>query len=367
MRFRLIFILIIISNFCLAQKVKKEKVRKIKDTVYFVEYNSSIIAGYEGETKRMDLITEQYYVTDKDLFKNNALKSKSQMLYRAEGDWSHGVALAFDKIGLSFGIGQNTQSASDKIKKGSTSFLSFGLSIGGNKWILEAKYRRHKGFYDAYTPNNDSAYYARSGGVYYQQPSLTSDLYKLKFLYFTNHKKFAYKNCYSNSYRQTKTAASWVITANAYYNTLTSDSTIIASPLKNYYENYSNLKGLNVFGCSVYAGVSVNLVIFKHLMWNGTLLIGPEYQNINYNFNGAPSIYISKAGYSIDWRSAIGFNYGKFFTFITGTYDITSIRNSSINVVTDYYIIGFSMGLRIHVKYPKFYQKLQATKLYQLL
>ena len=370
MRFKLLFILILSTAFCFAQKVKKEKVRKIKDTVCFEEYNSHIIVDYEGETKGYDLKIEQYFISDPEqqqqLFKPAPPPPKSQARYRAETQWSHGAGFAFDKIGFSFGIGSIEQTASDKIKKGKTDFLSFGLSVGGNKWILEAVYRHYKGFYDYYTSTNDNSYY-NTTLKFHQLPNLVCDLYKLKFLYFTNHKKFAFKNCYSNSYRQIKTAASWVLTANAYYNILSCDSSLIPSSIRNYYGDFANLNGINVFGFSVYAGFSANLVIWKHLIWNTTLLFGPEDQCRTYARVGLPERYLNYVWLSGDFRSSIGLNYKNFFTFLSGTYDVTALPGNKISLTTDNYVVSFTLGFRIHVKYPKFYQKLQATKLYQLL
>jgi hypothetical protein len=344
---RLLVALILSGSFSFAQK--------FRDTVYFVQYNSSIIAAYEGQTKGYDLAIEQY-------LKKDSL-GKSKMDYRAESDWSNGLAFNFDKIGFSFGYSNNPPA--DKAKKGNTQFLSFGLNVGGNKWILEANFRQYKGFYDLYTSHYDTN--QRHTGKYYQQPGLNSSLYKLKFLYFTNHKKFAFKNCYSSSYRQLKTAATWVITANAYYNTLNSDSSIIASPIKSYYNDFANLNGLDVFAFSVYGGVSLNLVIWKHLMVNATLLIGPEDQFRTYKHTGQTSLNLNYVGYSGDLRGAIGFNYSKFFTYVSGTYDITNYRSSQMLFKSTYYMINFTMGFRIHTKYPKFYQKLQQTRLYKLL
>lgn len=349
MQIRLLLILFLISSFSFAQK--------FKDTVYYYEYNSSIIAAFEAEVKGNDITITQNHSRD--------TANRSKIHYRTNANSSYGFAFAFDKIGFSFGFSIPQKPAEEK-QRGVTKYMTFGLNVGGNKWILEANYKNYKGFYD---PDRlDSA-----SKTYYQNPGLQSTLYKLKFLYFANHKKFAFKNCYSNSYRQIKSAFSFVITANAYYSQLNSDSLIPFRAI-NYYKDYADLKGLDVFGFSIYAGASLNLVIWKHIMLNATWLIGPEDQYRTYKFIRQPTRNLNYISYSQDLRGAIGLNYSKFFTFASVNYDITDYKSAGgssklpgVEIAYNYWSVYFTLGFRIHTKYPKFYQKIQATKLYQML
>lgn len=344
---RLIIILIILSSYCYSQR--------FKDTVYYAEYNSSLIFAYQGSTKGYDVGIEQYMSKDS--------LAKSKIDYRAESNWTNGVQFSFDKISFSFDY--SSSPPKNYRSKGNTQFYNLGFNIGGNKWILEANYQRYKGFYDLNTGNYDTSY--KHTGNYFKQPSLNSALYKLKFLYFTNSKKFAYKSCYSSSFRQIKSAATWIITANAYYNTFNSDSSIIPSPVRNYYHDFGSLNGLDVFAFSVYGGAAANIVIWKHLVMNATLLVGPEDQYRTYKHLDQPNLNLNYVVFSYDFRAAIGLSYSKFFTFVSGMYDVTPFRSSKILVNSTYYTINFTMGFRIHTKYPKFYQKLQDTKLYKML
>ncbi len=350
-----------------AEKIKKDSTnrankklakinKKLADTVYFQKYNQSIILAYAGSSKGYNVDIEQYAIKD-------SLK-KSQLNYIAESNWVDGIEINYDKISVSFGYA--TRPPKDKEHKGNTSHYNFGFNIGGNQWIVEGAYRKYHGFYEKNTPKYDSAAFAQTKN-YYNLPSLNSTLYKLKFLYFHNHNKFAFKSCYSSSYRQIKSAATWIITANAYYNTLNSDSTIIPYPVKNYYGDVANIRGLDVFAFSVYGGASVNLVIWKHLLINGTLLIGPEDQYRTYKYQGVGSTDLNYIYLSGDVRTSIGINRDKFFTFVSFTGDITPYHSSKLQLKSTYYSVNFTMGWRIHTKYPKFYQKLQNTKLYKLL
>ena len=87
--------------------------------------------------------------------------------------------------------------------------------------------------------------------------------YKTKFLFFTNANKFSFKSGYSCNYQQVKTAFSFVLSGNIYYNRLNSDSSFFPQPIRDYYDTHQSMNGLNVFALSVYGGVSWNLVLWK--------------------------------------------------------------------------------------------------------
>ena len=335
----------------------KEKRQRTPDSLCYSKYNSSIIVGYYGSTKGYNMELGHF------LSKDTGVLRKSKLNYIAESNWVDGIELSYDKISLSFGY--KSTPPKDKNKKGETKFLNFGFNIGGNKWIVEGSYRKYQGFYEKNTFNYDTNF--RNTGVYFNQPSMRSTLHKLKFMYFSNNKRFAFKSCYSSSYRQIKTAFTWIITANAYYNTLKSDSSIIPMPVRGGYGDQGGLKGLNVFGFSVYGGASLNLVIWKHLLINVTAMLGPEDQYRTYRYDSLRTRDLNYINFSSDVRGAIGLNYRKFYTFVSATGDITPYKSGQMELKSTYYSVNFTMGFRVHTGYPKFYQKLQRTKLYQML
>jgi hypothetical protein len=338
------------------EKPSRVKKRRVPDSLYYAKYNSSIILAYYGSTKNYQVDVNQFMTKDDSL-------GKSALSYIAESNWVDGVELTYDKLSLSFGY--KSTPPKDKDKKGKTEFYNIGGNIGGNKWILEASYRRYKGFYDKNTSGYDTTF--KKTGIFYNEPSMRSELYKAKFLWFSNNKRFAFKSCYSSLYRQIRSSFTWVITANGYYNTLWADSSIIPYRVRDKYKNYKSFKGIDVGAFSVYGGASVNWVIWKHLIINATVLLGPENQWRTYKFDSIPSRRESYIRFSGDLRGAIGLNFKKFFTFVSFIGDITPYKNSQFELKSTYYSINFTMGLRIHTKYPKFYQKFQNTKLYKLM
>lgn len=327
------------------------------DSTKYVKYNSRLIVSLYQSYRQYDITMQQFMVKDS--------VGRSKLNYLAQASNISGIEIDYDKLSFSFGFKSTSPTGTDKIKTGSTQYFDFGLNVGGNRWILETAYRRYQGFYDKNTLNYDSSF--KTTGVYYQDPKLVNTTFKAKFLYFTNHKKFAFKSGYSSTYRQIKSAATWVLTANAYYNTLNTDSSFFPRAVRPYYNDYSLMRGLDVFAFSVYAGASVNLVAWRALFINATLLIGPEEQWRVYKYTDGPFykplFYNSVSG---DVRFSAGLNMKRFFMMVTSISDVCWYKSSSVGMLSKYVSGSFTLGYRFKVKAPKFYQKIQQTKIYKL-
>lgn len=152
---------------------------------------------------------------------------KSELAYVAESNLVSGIELNYDKFNIS--IGWKNPSNSVK-QKGDTKYRNFNFNIGGNRWILENSYRSYKGFYNKNTSRYDTTF-SRTG-IYDQNPRIMSEAYKTKFLFFTNSNKFSFKSGYSCNYHQLKSAFSFVLSGNIYYNRINSDSSFSCTSKK---------------------------------------------------------------------------------------------------------------------------------------
>ncbi|MGZ4038825.1 MAG: DUF4421 family protein, partial [Bacteroidia bacterium] len=253
---------LVLLLFCL--NVKFSFSQTTWDSTRYVKYNSRLIVSFYQSYRQYNIEMQQYMIKD--------TIGKSKMNYFAQANNVTGIQINYDKIGFSIGFKSTEPKGTDKVKTGSTNYFDLGVNIGGNRWILETAYRRYQGFYDKNTPAYDTSF--KKTGVYYQDPNMVNTVFKAKFLYFTNNKKFAFKSGYSSNYRQIKSAATWVFTANMYYNTLNTDSSFFPKQVHSYYDTHAYLRGLDLFAFSVYAGASVNLVAWRALFINATLLVG---------------------------------------------------------------------------------------------
>jgi len=351
LRKKLILFLILSVNILSAQKVW--------DSTYYVKYKSRLIISL--------FQSYRHYETELSQFLTKDSLSKSKILYYAQANNISGIEVNYDKINFSFGYASIPPS--DPKKTGKTNHFNLGLNVGGNKWILETNYRRYQGFYNRNTSNYDTGF--AKTGIYTQFPHMTSTSYKMKFLYFTNSKRFSFKSGYSCSYRQIKSSFSWVITANGYYNTINNDSSMIPRQLYKFYDTHSSLKGLDVAAVSVYGGASFNLVLWRALFVNLTALVGPEEQWRTYKNAGKDTLHYNRTTFynsiSGDLRASIGLNFKRWFVTLSSVNDFSWYKSNDVMMISKYVNGQFALGYRFKVKTPKIYQKFQQTKLYSYM
>jgi hypothetical protein len=347
---RLFLILLFFIIACVVSAQKMEG-----DTTYYRKYNNKLIISYFQSYKSFGIDMSQKLKPD--------TLGQSTIVNIAEANLVSGFEITYDKISVSIGF-KSPSTLSDK--KGNTSYKNFALNIGGNKWILENSYRSYMGFYNKNTVAYDTSFY--STGIFDQFPSLKAEAYKTKFLLFKNPELFSFRSGYTGNYQQIKSAFSWVYSANIYYNKLNSDSSFFPFQIRTYYDNHRNMNGLNVFAFSICAGGSLNIVIWKALFANLTLIGGPEQQWRTYryldNYNNSTLSYLSLTG---DARGSLGLNFKKWYILINGTTDFSFYSISKITFNSKYNSGNFTLGFRFGVKTPKFYSKFQKTKLYNKL
>lgn len=329
--------------------------RKGWDSTYYRKYKDRLIISYFQSYKNYSIDISQKLTKDS--------LGLSKITNIAESNLVSGFEINYDKFNISFGFrSPTTQSAS--AQKGTTKYRNFALNIGGNHWLIENSYRSYSGFYNKNTPSYDTSF--KRTGIYDQFPHLVSESYKTKFLFFTNANKFSFKSGYSCSHRQLKSAFSFVLSANIYYNRLNSDSSFFPLQTRDYFDTHRSLNGINVFAFSVYGGGSFNLVLWKAFFMNLTLIIGPEEQWRNYHYlDTYPTQTLFYTSISGDLRGSIGLNFKKFFVLLTGTSDFSYYSASQITFVSKYGSVNFSLGYRFKMKPSKGYQKLQQSKFYR--
>lgn len=326
------------------------------DTTYYSKYKDRFIISLFQSYRNYGIDISQKLLRDS--------LGQSKIEYLAEANLVSGIEISYDKI--NFSVAYKSVPPANKLQKGDTKYKNFALNIGGGKWTLENSYRTYTGFYNKNTVRYDTTF--KTTGIYTQAPTLSSESFKTKFLYYTNSNKFACKSGYSCTQRQLKSAFSFVLTANIYYNRINSDSSFIPLPVRKYYDHYQSIKGLNVFAFSVYGGGSVNIVLWKALFLNLTLLIGPEEQWRTYHYaEPAMSKTLFYTAYSGDFRAAFGLNFKRFFVIVSSSTDFSLYNSNAVDYTAKYIAGNFSLGYRFKVKVPKFYRKFKESKWYKKL
>jgi hypothetical protein len=325
------------------------------DTTKYQKFNDRLIVAWFQSYKTFN--SELTQVTVKDSL------GQSSYEYSAEANNISGIELNFDKINIQIGL--KSVPPKDETKYGRTNYFNLGFNFGGNRWFVESAIRKYTGFYDKNTPNYDTSF--KRKGNFRQLPNMSSTLTKVKFLYFTNYKKYSFRSGYACNYRQLRSAISWVLAASIYSNNQNTDSSFVPQVGRPYYRHFADLNGIQVSGLSVNGGLTFNLVLWKAWFLNMFLTMGPDQQWRKYNLGKGKSESLSYMTINGDFRMSMGLNMKKFYILFTTNVDGTSYSNYLIKYRTNSVNGNFTFGWRFAVKAPKFYKKFQETKFYKKL
>lgn len=327
------------------------------DTNYVQKYNDRLILSLLQNKRSYDLLfTEQ--ITNKNISSSN---------YIAQANDASGFGIDYDKISFSLSKASPI-SPREVYKKGTTTYTNLGLAVTGNKWVIETSYRRYKGFYDENTAQYDTSY--RNSLPFFQNPNLITSSIRAKVFYFFNKKKrFAYRAAYTNTFRQMKTAGSFMLVSNIYNFRIRADSFLIPPLIQEYYGNWANMNRMNIFSVSLGPGYSCNFVLLKRFFLNLTFTTGLEMQFRNFEFNSGES---SRSNVKLSWtagdiRAAFGFNAKNFLFYFANTVDYNAYNMKQFRIETKFLSSGVHIGYRFPFKEKKWTKWLKENKYYQML
>lgn len=288
------------------------------DTNYYVTTGKYLSAGVAVSERSYQLSIEPDF-PDVDY--------KPGISYLAEARTAAGIALDYRKIALNimFRAGKT-----DPIRKGKTNYGNIALNIGANRFLTEISFRNYQGFYD----ENSSEYIPgfNSTTPYYQSPDLQAVLLRIKTMYFTNWKKFAYKAAYSLGYRQRKTAVTGIFSAGLFRESFKADSSFIPLPLRNYYPGMEQTDAIISSGLFLGAGGSATIVFLKYFFLNLTFLPGAEFQKRTYGSTNTADHHTDYISFSGTLRSALGFNSERFVISLNSGNDFHSLRGKHLEI-----------------------------------
>ncbi len=322
------------------------------DTLKYEKFRTTFMLGVFQSYRNFNNDFQQYVTHD--------TLNLSKPAYFAESQLLSGVEVIYDKFSLAVGL--RSVPPKQNTGKGNTRTFNANLNFGGNIWFVQNMLRSFKGFYDNNTRLYDTTF--RQTGQYYQRPDISNFLYRTKFLYFTNHKKYAFRAGNAGNYRQLRSAATWVLSGNINYYNLQSDSSFFPLPGRTYYSDYASLHGLRVVGLSLNAGGAATLVILKGLFLSGMFILGPEQQwrRYRYQYGSARLSYVSLSG---ELRISLGINLKRCYLVFSNTNDFVAYNSSFVGLTNKSISGGVTFGWRFrNYEVPEFYKKFQKTKFY---
>lgn len=324
------------------------------DTTRYQKYHANLILGTFQAYRNFNNEFTPVSSTDSTRFASN---------YMAESTITSGIEINYDKIGLCIGL--RTKPQENSAGKGYTRTFCLGFNAGGNEWFLETAYRSFRGFYDVNTARYDTSF--RHTGKYALQPDFTNKLFRTKFFYFFNHKKYSFRSNYVCNYRQLRTGGTWLLSANTNHNYLHNDSSFFPAPARKFYLDQAQLNTLGVFGLSVNGGGAFTIVVWKAMFLHFMFMTGPEQQFRTYRYSDRPTKHISYLSLSGDFRASFGFNWKRAYMVWSAVNDYVFYNNAVMTLQNRSIGGSFMMGWRFNVETPENYKKFQNTKLYSNL
>lgn len=319
------------------------------DSTRCQKFNSNFIVGIFQVHNNLNNNFSQPSFSETAVANNN---------YLAESKEITGIEVNYDKF--SFGIAISSKPQKSNVAKGPSKAIGINLNFGGNIWQIENNFRSFKGFYD----KNTSAY--DSSGAYNYQANYSNLLFRSKFMYFTNHRRYSFKSNYACNYRQLRTSASWIFSANTHYNFIYNDSSFFAPASRPYYGDYANMNSLSVFGISMNAGAAVTIVFWRAFFAHVMFMVGPEQQWRTYGYFGEGTSKLAYLSLSGDLRGSIGVNFKRFYWIFFSRNEFALYNNSFVNLTGRSLSGGMLIGWRFKSHTPEFYKKFQSSKLYSL-
>jgi len=320
------------------------------DTNYIYKYNSKFLIGPCLSYRNYVIVLHPDKVSDSSFVPNLKWRSPSNRFW--------GIDFNYDKFGFTASF-SNFAPKKDREKKGESASSSFGITYGGNRFFVDFSTRSFRGFYEK------SIFSDTTSNAYYQSPSLTSLMLNIKFYYFTNHHKFAFKSAYGGLYRQLKSQMSWVFSSNLHGNIIVTDSTIVPNPDRKNFNNALQVSGMACVGISVFAGIAANIIIKKGYFINLAYLAGPDFQALStITSSTATPIQRNYVNYAHDIRFATGFNFEQWYFTFTLSHDLNRFNTDLLSLSGRLNSYSVNLGFRFGVKQPRFYTKFQKTWLY---
>lgn len=343
------------------QKLRRDSLRRYRntqDTNYVRKYPDRLIITLSQSYRQYDVRFSQDNITDTAGISNHQ--------YIADANVTTGLAVDFDKISFSFGIKSAPPTPAAVKKKGNTDYSTFSISFNAYRFRVETSYRKYQGFYDVKSPNYLPGYV--DSMPYFNPPAMGVRSLRAKSLFIFNKRRFSYNASFSNTFRQVKSAGSWLAVGNLYSYRFTADNAFFPLQTRYFYDEWGFMDKFYVSGLSIGPGATYNLVLFKRFYVNMTLTTGFDMQRQQFHTNLFDQKLVRwRPGFASDFRAALGFNGRNFFMSATFKIDYNLYNAQFFVLEPRYFATDLNIGYRFPFKQRKWVKKLQENEWYKLL
>lgn len=219
-----------------------------------------------------------------------------------------------------------------KNQKGITTYKDFQFNIYGAHVTSDIFYQNYKSFYIS----NSLSYPSYADELRY---SLRKDINAIAFgvssYYIFNSKKFSYRNSFTYTDVQKKTAGSFLAGTYFFLFNVKGDSSLVGYPFRTVFDKQSYLKTATLQTYGINIGYIQTFVFFKRFYTTISLVQGLGLEQTLYRSDADKSFSSPlKGAAKVNCRYALGYNYERFYFGTMGIIDyllFTSKSNTTFN------------------------------------
>jgi Domain of unknown function (DUF4421) len=300
-------------------------------------YDTSFYKSYKGT-----IITRVFLSRDYDIFTMKPPPGLETFAYHANTPLNIGLGLTYKALSLSISTGLNFLTSDQT--KGPTKSLNLQAHLYRIKWVIDAVADFDRGLY--LTPPGLAA---TEGQSYYKRPDMYLQTFGTSIIRVLNGSKFSYGAGLSQNAWQEKSAGSFLIGFQAYYNSTSADSTLAPAAVDSAYSQRGVHK-LHFFELGPGVGYAYTFVFEKHYFLLASLNLnlnlcyaveigkgdaGKVSVSPNYLFRVGGGYNGTKWGLSLLWVAgeinAQGESTGYTYRVTSGSYKLIFARRLAIN------------------------------------
>lgn len=317
----LLFFLIFLPSFCIAQE-------EADSSTYFRTYP--------------DKFNIQL------LFKNRAThlqlaKGDKQVQFRPNSRPQLGIGGNIANIGFALYVRVPESLGREESTYGKTDYRDFQFNYYRKDYAFTFHYLKYGGFY---VDNAAEFEMPASVPLYPLGKDVTLEGGSLIGLYLLGTKKLSFRGPYNNADRQLVGAGSFLAMTEISHYLLSSDSLVLPSSLRGFFDTGANLQGGSFTGFSLMPGYSRTFVVEQFYL-NVTLAAGPDvqYNSLNAAAEPAKSRSWQVAG-KVNGQAAVGYDNDKLFASIAVAGSRRSFGTDQLHVGVNTGNIVFTLGHR---------------------
>lgn len=287
------------------------------------------IASFKDSAFGLQLITSNKYCRFQLQYHPNP-GTDHIMKFRPNESTLLGFGIDYKWLGLRFAFGMPWIRNDDK-KYGKTTQIALQAHIYSRKFISDLYLQSYKGFYiDNPEQFNSNAWQWNSEMPYPSRRDINTQSAGINFNYVFNNERLSLRSSFNQTEWQKKSAGSVLTGANFSYFHLSADSSIVAIPTNNMFNDSAKITNVHISQLGWTIGYAYTLVIKRHIFITLSLNPGIALQVSNTEAkNHKMEEQMLKIAFFGNARFSFGYNGEDYFYGIMTVVDSYNLNSSS--------------------------------------